>query len=141
LIAFVRLTRTPSCKRKPSAAPDEQTASLRRALLVTSRLARGADRIDPIVLRAIDPLERTDLDDLLAGIDEEHDQAGGEAAGPFLRPDPPAASMLAGPGEHSAIAGTIGGLGQASLDPPGTGIERGQVLVNHGWGAEFCWAS
>ncbi|MEJ7741336.1 MAG: hypothetical protein WKF73_01585 [Nocardioidaceae bacterium] len=82
-----------------------QAARSRSTLLVAGeRLAGRADRVDPIVLRSAGAFERTNLDDRLTGIEEEHDQAGGEAAGSFQRPDPPAGSVLAGPGEHPSIA-------------------------------------
>ncbi len=87
----------------------------------------GADGVDAIVLRASGALERTDLDDRLTGIDEEHNQAGGEAAGPLQRPDPPAGSVLSDPGEHPLIAVTVRGVGQMSENTTSAGVEDGQV--------------
>lgn len=59
-------------------------------LVAGERLACGADRVDPIALRAACSLERADLDDRLSGIEEEHHQAGGEAAGSLQGLDPSA---------------------------------------------------
>jgi len=96
-------------------------------LVAGQRLASRADRVDPIVLGSPGSLERTDLDDRFPRVDEEHDQAGGEAAGSFQRPDPPARSVLTRPREHPPIASAISGIGQVSVDPPGSGVEHGQV--------------
>ena len=90
-------------------------------------MAGRADRIDPIVLRSARSLESTDLDDRFTGVEEEHDQAGGEAAGSFQRPDPAAGSVLASPREHPKIPGAVSGVGQVSMDSPGAGVEHGQV--------------
>ncbi len=35
--------------------------------------------------------------------------------------------MLVGPGEHPAVAGTVGGVSEVGTDSPGAGVEHRQV--------------
>jgi len=97
--------------------------------LLVSRdgLARRADGVDSIIFGPSSTLERPHLDHRFTGFEQVHDQAGGEAAGSFQRPGPPAGSVLLGPGQHPCIAGAVGGVGQMRTDATGAGIEHGQV--------------
>ena len=65
--------------------------------------------------------------DCFTDVDEEHRQAGGEAAGTFQRPDPSAGRMGIGPRQHPSIACTVGSVGQMSEDSTGTGMVHSEV--------------
>ena len=98
LIALVRLTKTP-CRVANTCRSRFTDATLAGSGLMGlgERGPRRLNGVDRVALRAAGPLLVLDLDHVFAGLDQYRDQAGGEAAGPFQRPDPAPVRDPAGP--------------------------------------------
>jgi hypothetical protein len=86
-----------------------------------------ADRVEAIVLRAAGSFEAADFGDVLTGLRQHVGQSGGEASGPFQRPDPSAGCVSARPGQYAGISGAVRGLRKVCVNAAGDGVEDREV--------------
>lgn len=86
-----------------------------------------ADCVEVIVLRAAGSFEAADFGDVLTCLRQHVGQSGGEASGPFQRPDPSTGCVPARPGQDAGISGSVRRLRKVCVNATGDGVEYREV--------------
>src|ERR1700677_2251000 len=96
-------------------------------MLGRQRLARGADGIDLVVFRSTRSPDTTDLNDILAGVDEATNEPRSETCGALERPDAPTRGVPSAPLEQALVSGCVRCLRSLCLYPAGSGVDDSKV--------------
>jgi hypothetical protein len=108
-------------------------------MLATERFVCGTDRVQLVGLGAVAPRRprrAVDLDDPLALLEQEHRQAGAEAAAGLDRPHAPTAGVAAHEPQQPPVAERVGGLGAVRHHHSGDRDDRRRVRVAVGVDAD-----
>jgi hypothetical protein len=78
----------------------------------------GADRVEPVVLRAAGAPEGADFDDILTGQGQLPGQPGGKTSRSLQRPDPAARGVFSCPVEHACVTRPVDRSSMGAQMPP-----------------------